>query len=62
MRCKNCGNDPLDASLEDVCDSCRFAERWRKEIEAADRANRWAPVRRVVVVAAAVAILLWWLL
>ena len=39
--------------------SCRFAERWRKEIEAADRANRWAPVRRVVVVAAALALLLW---
>ena len=59
MKCKKCGRDTLDASLEDVCDSCRFAERWRKEIEAADRANRWAPVRRVVVVAAALAIIVW---
>lgn len=62
MKCQKCGNDPLDAFLGDVCDSCRLAERWREEFEAADRANRWALVRRVVVVAAVVAILLWWLL
>ena len=62
MKCKKCGWDTLDPFLGDVCDSCRLAERWREEFEAADRANRWALVRRIVVVAAALALLLWWLL
>lgn len=66
MKCKNCGNDPLDAFLGDVCDTCRRAEMWREAFEAVERENRRALIRRVVVVAtaaaAAAATLLWWLL
>lgn len=27
MKCQKCGNDPLDESLGDGCDSCRL-NRW----------------------------------
>lgn len=62
MKCKNCGNDPLDAFLGDVCNTCRRAEMWREAFEAVERENRRALIRRVVVAAAAAATLLWWLL